>query len=221
MSALTPLVELLPDAWHGRLSTSLTLLQEIDGRLGIEETYPPRDSIFSSLQIEPAKIKVVILGQDPYPNPLQANGLAFSVSSHTVKYPPSLKNILREYESDLSKPSPCNGDLSSWVGEGVLLLNTILTCRPGESLSHSEIGWQEFTRAILESCITSPSVGILWGSHAQKYRELFAPEMVIESPHPSPLSAYRGFFESKPFTRANALLKSNGRQPIDWTLRSA
>ncbi len=221
MGSLTPLVELLPLVWHDKLGQSLTLLQEIDDRLGTQETHPPRELIFSSLQVEPTKIKVVILGQDPYPNPVQANGLAFSVSPHYVKYPPSLRNILAEYESDLSFPTPVNGDLSPWVGEGVLLLNTILTCRPGESLSHSEIGWQEFTRAILESCITSSTVGILWGSHAQKYRGLFAPEYVIESPHPSPLSAYRGFFGSKPFTRSNTLLRSIGREPIDWTLRSA
>jgi uracil-DNA glycosylase len=221
MGSLTPIVNLLPHAWHDRLGQSLTLLEEIDDRLGTQETHPPRELIFSSLQVEPRKIKVVILGQDPYPNPFQANGLAFSVSPNTAPYPPSLRNILAEYKSDLSFPAPVNGDLSPWVGEGVLLLNTLLTCRPGESLSHSEIGWQEFTRAILESCITSSTVGILWGSHAQKYRGLFAPEMVIESPHPSPLSAYRGFFGSKPFTRSNTLLRSIGREPIDWTLRSA
>lgn len=216
-----PLIDLVPLAWHNRLGRSLEMLRSIDDRLREDETNPPRELIFRALNVDPSKVKVVILGQDPYPNPTMATGLAFSIPPTTERYPPSLQNILSEYQSDLGKPPPLSGDLSPWVGEGVLLLNTVLTCRPGESLSHADIGWQDFTRAIIKSVNTSETVGILWGAHAQKYREYFASDMRIETPHPSPLSAYRGFFGSKPFSQTNDLLLAKGIGPIDWSLQSA
>jgi uracil-DNA glycosylase len=197
------------------------LLKGIDDHLLDQDINPSREFVFSALRCNPESIKVIILGQDPYPDSNHANGLAFSVPPKILNLPPSLRNIFKEYAADLTAPTPSTGDLSPWADQGVLLLNSALTCRPGESLSHSEIGWQNFTQALLEAVITPTTVGILWGRHAAKYRGLFSPDMRIESAHPSPLSAYRGFFGSRPFTRANELLLSKGITPVDWTLQSA
>ena len=168
-------------------------------------------------------MKVVILGQDPYHGPGQAHGLAFSVPDG-MRLPPSLRNIYKELESDLGVPARQDGDLTRWATQGVLLLNTSLTVEAGKAGSHAGRGWEAITDACVRAVAArhQSSVFILWGSHAQqkarRIPELGAgsPHLVIESPHPSPLSAYRGFFGSRPFSRANAFLRDSGRDPIDW-----
>ena len=161
-------------------------------------------------------VKVLILGQDPYPNPLHAMGLAFSVSSEVQKLPQSLKNIFTEYVSDTGFPKPMTGDLSPWSNQGVALMNRTLTIEPGVSNSHSKIGWREFTLRAAHVMAQRSVVAILWGSYAQELGHLFTNK--IESVHPSPLSAYRGFFGSKPFSQSNLLLEKIGAKTIDWRL---
>jgi len=215
------LIDLLPIAWRQELKGSLSLLTDIERRLSGRAANPSREKIFSAFDVDPGSIKVIILGQDPYPDPSAAMGLAFSTPMDYKKIPASLRNIFMEYHSDLGLPIPVMGDLTPWVNEGVFLLNTILTCAPGESLSHSDLGWELFTEAVLAKVVTPATVGILWGTRAQRYSYLFDDQMVIASVHPSPLSAYRGFFSSRPFSRANELLHKKGIEPINWTLQNA
>ena len=160
----------------------------------------------------------VIVGQDPYPTPGYATGLAFSVSSEITKLPASLKNIFTEYVSDTGFSYPINGDLSDWANNGVALLNSSLTLNLNDKAEHLDIGWQRITAAALEILANRRCVAILWGSHAQKLGSIFAEESKVQSVHPSPLSAYRGFFGSKPFSRSNEILISSGQAPIDWRL---
>jgi len=207
----------LPKLWKVLLKDEEQLLDEIESKLSADNFNPDREKIFKAFQIHPENIKVVILGQDPYPNREFADGLAFSTPASEAKIPASLRNILREYQDDLNLPPRVNGDLISWVEEGVFLLNTILTCRSGDSLSHENIGWEKFTDQVLRSVVHPETVGILWGKRAHSYSHLFDKRMLIESAHPSPLSAYRGFFGSKPFSRANALLEGKGITKIDWS----
>jgi len=163
---------------------------------------------------------VVILGQDPYHGPGQAHGLSFSVKPG-VPAPPSLQNIFKELQSDLGCPIPNHGHLAHWAGQGVLLLNTVLTVRAGEPASHRGIGWETFTDRVIETLNgkEQPVVFILWGSHAQAKAPLIAGHHgILRSPHPSPLSAHRGFFGSRPFSAANRFLRSRGLEEIDWRL---
>jgi len=164
---------------------------------------------------------VRILGQDPYHGPGQANGLAFSVHDG-VQIPPSLQNIRKELESDLGLARPAHGNLENWARQGVLLLNTTLTVRAHAAASHQKHGWEVFTNRVIEAVNqkTTRVVFILWGTSARKKKELIDlnRHVVIESPHPSPLSAHRGFFGSRPFSRANEALLAAGLEPIDWTL---
>ncbi len=186
------------------------------------DVFPMHEQIFHCLSFQsPEETKVVIIGQDPYHGPGQAHGLSFSVPDG-VAIPPSLRNIFKELSDDCDISPPRSGDLSGWAKQGVLLLNTTLTVRSGEPGSHIGRGWEEFTDQIIrvvndneERCIF-----ILWGAHARRKRALItAPQhVVIESAHPSPLSSYRGFFGSRPFTRANQALIEAGRIPINWTL---
>jgi uracil-DNA glycosylase len=184
--------------------------------------FPARDRVLHALQaVDLPAVKVVILGQDPYHGPDQAIGLSFAVPNELKRKPPSLQNIFKELESDLRvKVPPGHSDLSGWVEQGVLLLNTVLTVEATKPLSHRGKGWEEFTEAVIMHLgqRKEPLVFILWGSHAQKFKPLIdlKRHVVIESPHPSPLSAHRGFFGSKPFSRANAALKKFGCKPIDW-----
>jgi uracil-DNA glycosylase len=185
--------------------------------------YPEKKNYFRAFLLTPFEtVKMVILGQDPYHGPGQAHGLSFSVGQD-VDQPPSLRNIFKELVSDvgLAKVPAC-GDLSSWAHQGVLLLNTVLTVEKGLPASHQGKGWEEVTdRAIRELSERRKNlVFVLWGAHAQKKAPLIEGRnhLVIESPHPSPLSAHRGFFGSKPFSRANSYLKSHGQRPIDWSL---
>lgn len=183
--------------------------------------FPQQQSIFECLnRIDIDEVKIVILGQDPYHGEGQAHGLAFSVPEGQ-KLPPSLKNIFKELESDLGKNPPSSGDLSHWLNQGVLLLNTVLTVEKSKAGSHQKKGWEIFTNRIIEIINTNCKeiVYILWGSPAQKKMSLLDKNsnLIIHSPHPSPLSSYRGFFGSRPFSKTNNYLAKNGKKTIHWT----
>ena len=187
-----------------------------------QEIYPPSKEIFKAYELCPyEKLKVVILGQDPYHGTGQAQGLSFSVKKG-MPLPPSLQNIYKELSDDLSCPIPKNGDLRPWAEQGVLLLNTVLTVRAHQAFSHRGIGWEEFTDATIAAIEEKedPVVYILWGSPAQSKRKMIHQKkrLILTAPHPSPLSAYRGFFGSKPFSKCNAYLEKEGLSPIDWTI---
>jgi uracil-DNA glycosylase len=186
--------------------------------------YPPQDLIFHALNImDPGQVKVVILGQDPYHGEKEAHGLSFSVSEN-IKIPPSLRNIFKELESDLLIKPTESGNLESWAQQGVLLLNSILTVEKDKAGSHQQQGWEEFTDQVIsivsEKC--DHVVFILWGAYAQKKIKLIDEKkhLIISGVHPSPLSSYRGFFGSKPFSKSNAWLVQNRLKPIDWSLDS-
>ncbi|PKN02727.1 uracil-DNA glycosylase [Candidatus Dojkabacteria bacterium HGW-Dojkabacteria-1] len=182
--------------------------------------YPSKELIFRALELTPFEnIKVVILGQDPYHGEGEANGLAFSVNKG-IKLPPSLRNIYKELESDLGIKTPNHGDLTSWASQGVLLLNSVLTVEKDRPASHRNIGWEEYTDSIIREISEKKEniVFILWGKYAQSKKDLIdvRKHLVISSPHPSPFSANRGFFGSKPFSTTNTYLKSKGKKEIDW-----
>ena len=185
--------------------------------------YPPMHDIFNAFHLTPlSQTKVCIIGQDPYHGPGQAHGLAFSVKPG-VAIPPSLLNIYKELEADLGCPIPSHGCLTTWAKQGVLLLNAVLTVRSGEAGSHRNAGWEIFTSRIIEilNVRAEPVIFILWGRDAQNKKALISNSHhpLIASPHPSPLSAHRGFFGSRPFSRANELLKAQGIDPIDWCIK--
>lgn len=187
--------------------------------------YPPSDDIFNALHLTPLKeVKVLILGQDPYINEHEAHGLCFSVLPEQKKLPPSLQNIYKELHEDLGCEIPNNGYLKKWAQQGVLLLNTVLTVRAHESNSHKGKGWENFTDAIIRAVNEQdrPIVYMLWGSHAQqKIPMLNNPKhLILKAPHPSPLSAHRGFFGCKHFSQANEFLEKNGIEPIDWQIEN-
>ena len=184
--------------------------------------YPKGTEIFNAFDKTPFhKVKVVILGQDPYHNPNQAMGLSFSVPNET-KIPPSLVNIFKELKDDIGLQIPANGNLSNWANEGVLLLNAILTVRQNEPASHSKIGWMDFTDAIIKKISDEKQnvVFILWGKFAQDKMQLIsaAKHCILKAAHPSPFSAFNGFFGCKHFSKTNEYLASNGIEPIDWKL---
>ena len=184
--------------------------------------YPPDDQVFAALSyFSPTETSVVILGQDPYHEHGQAHGLSFSVQPN-IAIPPSLRNIFAERENDIGLQPPVHGTLTQWAQQGVLLLNTSLTVREGVAGSHAKKGWEAITDQIIRTVNdnTERCVFILWGAHAKAKRKLITQghHAVLEAPHPSPLSAYRGFFGSSPFSRTNALLQEAGRAPIDWNL---
>jgi uracil-DNA glycosylase len=184
--------------------------------------YPPAPEVFAALHLTPyATTRVVILGQDPYHGPDQAHGLCFSVR-RGVAVPPSLANIYKELEADLGIAPPRHGNLEAWARQGVLLLNTTLTVRAGQANSHQGKGWELFTDEVLRTVNAKPHrvVFLLWGSSARRKKALvdLSRHTVIESAHPSPLSAHNGFFGSRPFSRTNAALVEAGLEPIDWTL---
>lgn len=183
------------------------------------DVYPEDDLVFNALNFVPFdKVKVVILGQDPYHEPNQAHGLSFSVLDPTP-LPPSLVNIYHEIETDLGFKPLSSGDLSRWAKQGVLLLNTTLTVRKHAAMSHKNRGWEQLTGKIISLLAErkEPIVFMLWGSHAQQFAPLIQPQhLVLKAPHPSPLSAYRGFFGCKHFSKCNQFLIQNGLSPIDW-----
>jgi uracil-DNA glycosylase len=188
------------------------------------KVYPDMHDLYSALHLTAyANTKVVILGQDPYHGPGQAHGLSFSVKPG-VAIPPSLLNMFKELRDDLGCPIPNHGYLEHWARQGVLLLNTVLTVREGQPNSHKGKGWELFTSEVIQTLNRRPEpiVFILWGSHAQSKLPLIdtGRHHVIQSPHPSPLSAHRGFFGSRPFSRTNEFLQSIGKKPIDWRIEN-
>lgn len=184
--------------------------------------FPPSEHIFHAFDLTPfSKVKAVILGQDPYHGPQQAHGLCFSVPEG-IAQPPSLKNIIKEMNSDLGTPAPMHGNLTSWAEQGVLLINATLTVRAHEAGSHQKKGWEEFTDAVIKLIATEKEdvVFFLWGNYARN-KKIFIDESkhcIIENVHPSPLSAHRGFFGTKPFSQANAYMQQKGIDPINWQL---
>ncbi len=184
--------------------------------------YPQKSDVFRAFELTPYRdVKVVILGQDPYHGPNQAHGLSFSVNEG-IAFPPSLRNIFTELVEDTSAQMPVTGDLTSWAKQGVLLLNTTLTVQSASPMSHAKKGWEQFTDEVLRylNKHETPIVFVLWGNHAKTKLKLIdeSKHDVIQSAHPSPLSAYRGFFGSKPFSKTNEFLKSRNQELIDWTL---
>ncbi len=182
---------------------------------------PTGDRILRAFAQPLADVRVLIVGQDPYPTPGHAVGLSFSVSPEVRPLPRSLQNILRELHDDLGVPAPSTGDLTPWTRQGVMLLNRVLTVRVGEPGSHRGIGWEAVTSAAIDALVTRPDaplVAILWGRDAQSLTPALPDVPVIASAHPSPMSADRGFFGSRPFSRANDLLADLGGDPVDWTL---
>ena len=221
-------------------------LRAAEAAAALETVYPPREDWFAAFRLTPPEqVRAVILGQDPYHASGQAMGLAFSVRPG-VKLPPSLRNIYRELEDDLLCPAPSTGDLTAWAAQGVLLLNTVLTVAAGRADSHRRLGWQFFTREVLTAvaALPQPIAFVLWGAPAQKAYDQAAgggwrmtgagengflaplgmteggkascPRLILTAPHPSPLSAYRGFFGSRPFSRINEFLRNNGAPEIRW-----
>ncbi len=195
------------------------LWQKVEEKYATEKCFPPKHQIFRALDLTPFDdIKVVIIGQDPYHNDDQANGLCFSVSEK-VKTPPSLKNIFTELKSDLGIDRTQN-ELDDWAAQGVLLLNATLTVTAHSSNSHKDIGWEQFTNFIIKEISGKQKniVFVLWGAFAQKKEELInsSQHLIIKSAHPSPFSVYRGFYGSKPFSQINSYLESKNKQPISW-----
>lgn len=213
----TPIIE---EEWSKEYMQRLQDFLEIERENEI--IYPSEHQVFRALELTPLyKVKVVILGQDPYHGEGQANGLSFSVEKG-VPIPKSLQNIFKELEEDLQISPPQQGDLTSWAKQGVLLLNTTLTVRKGKAFTHKGKGWDKFTDTIIQKINNreEPVLFILWGKPAQR-KELMintAKHGIIKAPHPSPLSAYRGFFGSRPFTKANAWLEERGLTPIEWKI---
>ncbi len=201
-----------------------TLYEFVRTEYNTTQVFPPADDIFNAFHMTPfSRVKVVILGQDPYHNVGQAHGLCFSVRPD-VEIPPSLVNIYKELHDDLGCYIPDNGCLVKWADQGVLLLNTVLTVRAHQANSHRGKGWEEFTDAAIRALNRQdhPMVFLLWGRPAQaKKRMLDNPNhLILEAPHPSPLSAYNGFFGSRPFSRTNQFLEEHGETPIDWQIEN-
>jgi uracil-DNA glycosylase len=214
-ATLHELFDLIPPSWKSELGSQASNLHSISHHLLGTSYIPQREEIFACLKLPPSQIRVVIIGQDPYPNREHAMGLAFSVRSGVKPLPASMRNIFTELYEDVGIANQ-SGDLKSWCDQGVLLINRILTTVPESSLSHSGIGWEEFTDKIIQICSASDPVAILWGKKAQELSHYFDSRKTISSAHPSPLSAYRGFFGSKPFSRTNEILLASGRPVIDW-----
>jgi uracil-DNA glycosylase len=196
------------------------LTQFVRSEYATTTVYPPGKLIFNAFDLCPFdQVKVVIIGQDPYHGPGQAHGLCFSVNEG-VPFPPSLRNIFKEIQDDLGTPIPATGDLTRWAKQGVLLLNATLTVRAGQAGSHQRQGWEEFTDAAIRALATERDhlVFILWGAYAQKKGAFIdrSRHLVLASAHPSPLSAYNGFFGNKHFSRTNAYLVEHGETPIQW-----
>ena len=227
--------DILPENWANALpAETVSIAEELSQRVMLERergvtVFPPQDELFRALELTPpSSVRVVILGQDPYHGAGQANGLAFSVRSG-VRLPPSLRNIFTELQNDLGQPPPPSGELEAWARQGVLLLNASLSVEEGAANSHAAWGWGKLCSAILSYLAEAEQyvIFVLWGSFAQQAAKESGLDLnadsfgtrsyaVIKSAHPSPLSAYRGFLGSKPFSKINALLESKGNAPICW-----
>jgi uracil-DNA glycosylase len=230
VSALQGLVDqgLMAPDWAAALAPVDERIGEL-GRFLREEVaagrgyQPAGELVFRAFQRPLADVRVLVLGQDPYPNPRHPIGLSFAVDRHVRPLPPSLANIYRELHDDLGIEPAGHGDLSAWADRGVMLLNRVLTVRPGDSNSHRGKGWEAVTERAIAALAGrgGPCAAILWGGPAQKATPLLGAIPWVASAHPSPLSAYRDFFGSKPFSRVNSLLADQGAQPVDWTLPPA
>jgi uracil-DNA glycosylase len=216
----------LPSCWMAALNVEFSkpyfelLSRFVEQERLSHEVFPPAEDVFNAFRLTPlTKVRVLVLGQDPYHDDGQAHGLSFSVRPG-VKIPPSLRNIFKELEADLGITPAAHGCLTSWAQQGVLMLNTVLTVRAHEANSHQKKGWEQFTDAVIQSVNELPRVVfVLWGKPAQKKADLIDDRhLVIQTAHPSPLSARRGFFGSQPFSRINASLASTGGKEIDWSL---
>jgi len=220
-----PLTDLVEAGWAAALEPVSRqvarmgefLRAEIDAGRGY---LPPGPDVLRAFTFPMAQVKVLIVGQDPYPTPGHAMGLSFSVAPGVRPLPRSLANIVAEYSADLGYPAPASGDLTAWAQRGVLLLNRVLTVRAGAPASHRGKGWEEVTECAIRALVArdQPLVAILWGRDAATLTPMLAGCPVIASAHPSPLSANRGFFGSRPFSRANELLAAAGAEPVDWRL---
>ena len=229
MSALAGLVEkgLVAPDWAEALAP-------VDDRIGAMGRFlreeiaagraylPAGENILRAFQRPLADVRVLVVGQDPYPTPGHPIGLSFAVDAHVRPVPRSLANIYRELYDDLGVEPPAHGDLTAWADQGVMLLNRVLTVRPGEAASHRGRGWEEVTECAIRALARrgGPLAAVLWGRDAQSLKPLLAPVPWVESAHPSPLSASRGFFGSRPFSRVNRLLAEQGGRPLDWRLPS-
>lgn len=206
--------------WQPLIDDQRELLESIQDALTGGDFIPSADRVFRAFEVPPEHYRVLIVGQDPYPNPEHAIGLAFAVPDGTKKLPPSLRNILQELKSDLGVEPGGPGNLVGWQQAGVMLLNRHLTTRPGESAGHFSLGWDKVTLAAIRFLVARRErrmVAILWGNSAQQIAAELAGVPIISSPHPSPLSAHRGFFGSRPFSRCNTALLELGEKPIDWS----
>lgn len=201
------------------------LFQFVKSEYSSAVIYPPADDIFNAFHFTPlSKVKVLLLGQDPYHNVNQAHGLSFSVPTTQKDIPPSLQNIYKELKDDLGCYIPNNGYLKKWADQGVLLLNTVLTVRAHSANSHQGHGWEQFTDAVIQAvnALDRPVVYFLWGTPAQKKAAMLnnPKHLVLKAPHPSPLSAYRGFFGCRHFSKCNEFLEANNIKPIDWQIEN-
>ncbi|WP_082404876.1 uracil-DNA glycosylase [Saccharothrix sp. NRRL B-16348] len=220
-----PLEEIMEAGWAAALAPVADRIAAMGEFLRAEvaagRTYlPAGENVLRAFQQPFHAVRVLIVGQDPYPTPGHAVGLSFSVSPETRPIPKSLINIYTEYVADLGHPEPTNGDLTPWTERGVLLLNRALTVQPGKSNSHRNKGWEPVTEQAIKALAErdAPLVAILWGSQARALKPLLGADRCVESVHPSPLSAAGGFFGSRPFSKANELLVKQGAEPIDWKL---
>jgi uracil-DNA glycosylase len=222
-----PLTDLIDQTWAPALAPvepQVTLMGEfLRSELAAGQRYLPMGSnVLRAFTFPLDRVRVLIVGQDPYPTPGHAVGLSFSVAADVRPLPRSLANIFTEYQDDLGYPAPANWDLTPWSEQGVMLLNRVLTVRPGTPASHRGKGWEAVTECAIRALVArrQPLVAILWGRDASTLKPMLGDTRTIESPHPSPLSASRGFFGSRPFSRANELLTEMGAEPIDWRLPS-
>jgi uracil-DNA glycosylase len=220
-----PLAELVDPGWAHALAPVEPRIRAMGEFLRTENAaghgyLPVGADVLRAFTYPLAQVRVLIVGQDPYPTPGHPMGLSFSVQPDVRPVPRSLQNIYRELHDDLGLPAPSTGDLTPWSRHGVMLLNRVLTVRPGAPASHRGKGWEEVTEHAIRTLVArgTPLVAILWGRDAGTLRPLLGPTPIISSAHPSPLSASRGFFGSRPFSRANALLTELGAEPVDWSL---
>ena len=220
-----PLSEVIDPGWAGALEPVAGQIASMGdflrGEVACGRGYlPAGENILRAFTLPLDQVRVLIVGQDPYPTPGHAVGLCFSVAPDVRPLPPSLVNIFREYSEDLGYPTPSSGDLSPWFDRGVLLLNRSLSVQPGRPNSHQGKGWEAVTEQAIRTLAArgGPMVAILWGRNARNLAPLLGPVPRIESAHPSPMAAHNGFFGSRPFSRANQLLIEQGAEPIDWRL---
>jgi uracil-DNA glycosylase len=210
-----PLFEQLHPQWQVELASHKALIESIDSFITNRSVTPDYNLIFRALNQPIESTSVVIFGQDPYPTKGHAHGLAFSIDSSITNLPASLRNIYKELFADLGI-TRTDGDLSDWADQGVMLINRVLSTEIGKSLAHEKLGWQDITERVAQVLGERDVIAVLWGSAALPLKQFFHEQSVITSVHPSPLSAYRGFFGSSPFSQVNAMLRSKGLKEINW-----